>query len=227
MGRINRKTGVLAITLLLVPLLVALGSLAGCSSNNATATNGASGLLASAHNKAADLRCDMRSLWMYHGWYTREVVMAAAQNAPNLNASLAALLQNQVDIGNAVAAYFGQDAGNTFTNLLQQHINIAVEVVTAAAKQDQAAFNDANTRWHQNAQAIANAAHAVNPGWDANVILDDLNMHLATLTDMVVAILGANWADSVSKNQVYITEILKMADDFTDGIIKQLPDKFK
>ncbi len=43
----------------------------------------------------------------------------------------------------------------------------------------------------------------------------------------VDAILGANWSDSISKNQVYITEILKMADDFSDGIITQLPDKFK
>ncbi len=220
------KCAVIVTAVIMTPLLVLLG-IAGCSSNNAAATEGETGLLASAHNKAADLRCDMRSLWMYHGWYTREVVIAAAQNAPNLNASLAALLNNQKDIGNAVAAYFGPEAGNTFTNLLTDHINIAVEVVTAAATNNQAAFTEANTRWHKNAQDIANAAHAVNPSWDTTVILDDLNMHLSTLTDMVTAILGGNYSESITKNAVYIEEILLMADDFSDGIIKQLPDDFK
>ncbi len=45
----------------------------------------------------------------------------------------------------------------------KQHINVASEVVTAAAANDQGAFDEADPRWHQNATDIANAAHAVNP----------------------------------------------------------------
>ncbi len=97
--RSRKSKGIAAPSLVLVALLVLAGALAGCSSNNAADTCGATGILASAHNKAADLRSTLRSLWMYHGWYTRAVVVAAALNSPNLDAGLAALLKTQEDMG--------------------------------------------------------------------------------------------------------------------------------
>lgn len=158
--------------------------------------------LALARNKVCDLRSDMRSLWMYHGWYTREVVLAAALDGANLTESLNALLDNQKDTGDAIAAYFGQAAGEAFTDLLTDHINIAVEVVTAAKAGDQAAFEEANARWQANAEDIAAAAAQVNPEWVESETLAHLQTHLSTLTDMVVAVLAGEWADAIVTNDI-------------------------
>ncbi len=44
---------------------------------------------------------------------------------------------------------------------------------------------------------------------------------------MVAAFPGGDWSDTVTQNQVNIDEIVKMSDDFADGIIEKLPDDFK
>jgi hypothetical protein len=41
------------------------------------------------------------------------------------------LLRNQEDIGNAVVPLYGDDAGKGLTDLLKQHILIAVDLVEA------------------------------------------------------------------------------------------------
>ena len=65
------------------------------------------------------------------------------------------MLKNQEDIGNAIVPYYGAAAGQQLTDLLKQHILIAVDLVSAAKAGDQAKQNDADRRWHANAADLA------------------------------------------------------------------------
>src|SRR5438067_8993233 len=47
----------------------------------------------------------MRALWEAHGSWTHMVITSFVGNQPNLKAEEQVLLQNQVDIGNAVKPY--------------------------------------------------------------------------------------------------------------------------
>ena len=64
--------------------------------------------------------------------WTRQYIVAAVGGTPDADAAAARLLKNQEDIGNAVVPFYGEGAGTALTDLLKQHIMIAVELVEAA-----------------------------------------------------------------------------------------------
>src|SRR5215831_7501743 len=65
-------------------------------------------------NSAAQetLRRDMRKLWSDHVFWTRDYIIAAVADQPDASAAASRLMKNQEDIGNAVATYYGKDAGD-------------------------------------------------------------------------------------------------------------------
>ena len=65
-------------------------------------------------------------------------IISAAGDLPDKATATDRLLQNQVDIGNAIKPYYGDAAGDKLTALLKEHITTAAEVVTAAKANDSA-----------------------------------------------------------------------------------------
>lgn len=93
--------------------------------------------VAAAHDqgmtKQAAFQSAMRKLWEDHIVWTRQFIVSAVADAPDKAAVTERLLQNQVDIGNAVKGFYGDAAGEKLTALLKDHIVIAAEVVTVQA----------------------------------------------------------------------------------------------
>ena len=177
--------------------------------------------------KATQLHQDMRKLWTDHTVWTRDYIVAAVDGRPDAQAAANRLMKNQEDIGAAVAAYYGQPAGQQLTSLLKQHIAIAVDLIKAAKAGDQAAQTQANDKWQQNAVDIATFLSTANPNWPKDVLVTMMKMHLATTTDEVVARLKHDWEADVRAYDAVYNHILMMADALSDGIVKQFPEKFK
>ena len=97
----------------------------------------------------------MRRLWSDHVAYTRLFIVSAAAGSADRDATTQRLLQNQADIGDAVAGFYGRDAGNKLTALLKDHILIAANIVAAAKAGDNAKVTSENKRWHDNAVGLA------------------------------------------------------------------------
>ena len=178
-------------------------------------------------DKATQLRQDMRKLWTDHTVWTRDYIVAAVDDRPDAQAAANRLMKNQEDIGAAVAAYYGQPAGQQLTSLLKQHIAIAVDLIKAAKAGDQAAQKQASDKWQQNAVDIATFLSHANPNWPKDVLVNMMKMHLATTTDEVVARLKHDWEADVRAYDAVYSHILMMADALSDGIVKQFPEKFK
>ena len=87
----------------------------------------------------------MRKLWEDHITWTRLVIVSFAADLPDQELTAQRLLRNQTDIGDAVKPFYGEDAGNELTTLLEEHIQGAVELL-AAAKAGDAAAVEAATR---------------------------------------------------------------------------------
>jgi hypothetical protein len=175
---------------------------------------------------ASALKQDMRKLWSDHVIWTREYIIAAAAGAADQQAAANRLLKNQEDIGTAVAGYYGKTSGDTLTELLKQHIAIAVDLIKAAKTGDQAGQQQAEAKWQQNGVAIADFLSQANPNWPRATLVEMMKIHVATTTAEVVARLGKNWdADVRAFDDVY-RHILMMSDTLSDGIVTQFPDKF-
>ena len=84
------------------------------------------------------LRSDMRKLWEDHITWTRLYIVSVAAGLGDKDLTAGRLIQNQVDIGNAIKPFYGEDAGNKLTALLKEHILGAADLLAAAKAGDDA-----------------------------------------------------------------------------------------
>jgi hypothetical protein len=175
---------------------------------------------------AEPVRLALRKLWSDHVIWTREYIVAAVAGTPDADAAAGRLLKNQEDIGAAIVPYYGQGAGDKLTDLLKQHIMIAVDLVTAAKAGDDAEFATHDSRWTANIREISAFLAGANPNWPEQDVFDLLALHLKLTKDEAVARLTSDWAADVKAFDDIFTEILVVADTLHDGLAAQFPDRF-
>jgi hypothetical protein len=169
----------------------------------------------------------MRRLWVDHATWTRLFIVSFVSDVPDLQANTNRLLQNQVDIGDAVKPFYGREAGNELTELLTEHILTAADLLSAAKSGDAAAFDEARRAWYANARQISRFLHEANPRhWPLADLRSMMRTHLELTLREASHQLGGHYAASVADYDAVETEILHMADMLSSGIIAQFPKKF-
>lgn len=176
--------------------------------------------------ESLSLQLALRRLWWDHVIWTREYVVAAIAGAPDTQTVAGRLLANQEHIGSAVVPFYGQAAGSALTDLLKQHILVAVDLIEAAKAGDQQKFADADQRWDANARDIASFLSSANPNWPKDDVVDLLSQHLRLTKDEATARLQQNWPADIEAFDQIVTEILTIADVLAAGIVKQFPERF-
>jgi hypothetical protein len=168
----------------------------------------------------------MQRLWTDHVVWTRHYVIAAVDERPELDAATTRLLKNQEDIGNAVVPLYGKAAGKQLTDLLKQHILIAVDLVAAAKAGDQKKFQTFDKKWEDNAEQIATFLSDANPYLTKRDVVDLLHLHLSLTKDEAVARIKKDFKKDAAVFDQILTEILTLSDALSHAIIKQFSSKF-
>ena len=177
----------------------------------------------------------MRKLWEDHITYTRNVIISFELNEPDpgvvlpdLSTVVDRLLQNQVDIGDAIKPYYGTGAGNALTALLKEHITGAANVLTALKTNNQAGLQEALDAWYANAHDIAVFLSSANPdNWPLAEMDQMMKDHLDTTTAEAVARHQGDWSADVAAYDRVHAQALEMADMLSSGIIAQFPRSFR
>ena len=170
----------------------------------------------------------MRRLWVDHVTWTRLFIVSFVADLPDLQPTTDRLLQNQVDIGNAIKPFYGKAAGRQLTDLLTDHILTAAQVLEAAKNNDSAAFDTAKADWYANAREIARFLHQANPHhWSLADMRMMMRDHLDLTLQEASQQLGGDYAASVATYDQVETEILHMANMLSAGIIAQFPSMFR
>jgi hypothetical protein len=176
----------------------------------------------------AQLRADMRKLWEDHITWTRVYIISVANGTADKDVTAQRLLQNQVDIGNAIKPFYGGEAGNKLTGLLKEHILGAAALLDAAKAGDKTKTESAKAAWYRNGDDIAAFLSAANAKyWPLADMKHHMKMHLdLTLQEALDRFAGKFQQDIQDYDRVH-EQILQLADALTDGIAGQFPDRFK
>jgi hypothetical protein len=233
--RKSRRLTVAAAAVLCLLLAIGLATVRGASGGTAKATHGLSAGHGRISQSALVFHDAMRKLWEDHITYTRNVIISFELNEPDAGTVLPdlatvvdRLLQNQVDIGNAIKPFYGTGAGNQLTALLQEHIRGAANVLTALKANDQAALQAALDAWYANAHEIAVFLSSANPrNWPLAEMDQMMRDHLDLTTAEAVARHQSNWSGDVAAYDRVHEQILMMADMLSNGIIAQFPSRFR
>src|SRR5215472_7638990 len=169
----------------------------------------------------------MRKLWEDHVTWTRLAIVEFAAGDPGLTPTVTRLLNNQTDIGNAIAPFYGAAAGQQLTTLLDTHINLAVALLQDAKAQNATQFDNDKASWYDNANQIADFLSAANPRfWPDDVMRAFMKEHLdQTLAEAQDELTG-NYTASITDYEAIHLHILALADLLSSGIMHQFPNRF-
>jgi hypothetical protein len=169
----------------------------------------------------------MRKLWEDHVTWTRLAIVEFADGSAGFNATATRLLQNQTDIGNAIAPFYGQAAGQQLSNLLHTHINLAVAILQDAKAGNTTQFNADKASWYDNANQIADFLSAANPkNWPDALMRDEMKVHLDETLQEAEDELAGNYTASVNDYEPVVEHMLGFADLLSSGIMRQFPNDF-
>ena len=176
---------------------------------------------------SSSLTTNMRHLWVEHVMWTRNVILCLVDELPGTDQAVKRLLQNQIDLGNAIKPYYGEKAGSNLTELLTSHITVSIEVVKAAKAGNKELLATVNKSWYLNADEITMFFANANPNWkyeDIKIMMDE---HLKLTTNEAMQRINKDYeADVIAFDKVN-EEILKMSAMLAEGISKQFPSKIK
>ncbi len=180
------------------------------------------------HTEAAHaFQDEMRKLWEDHVTWTRLAIVSFVDDLSDLEPTVARLMRNQSDIGDAIKPYYGEHAGDRLTELLEGHINGAVDLLGAAKAGDQERLKRANAAWYRNGNQIADFLSDANPdNWPRREMRSMMKTHLdQTIAEATQRLEGDHVAEIRTYDEIHL-HILEMADALSDGIVAQFPERF-
>jgi hypothetical protein len=232
----SRRHGRLSAMLAVAATALTMALVAGCGDDRTAAV--AAGHVAGHHDTHAspqihtdsghDFQDEMRKLWEDHVTWTRLAIVSFVDDLPDLKPTVARLLRNQSDIGDAIKPFYGERAGERLTKLLEGHINGAVELLTAAKADDQRALARESRQWYRNGNQVADFLNRANrDNWPRRELRSMMRVHLdQTLEEATHRLKGEYRAEIRSYDQIH-DHILEMADVLSDGIQAQFPQRFE
>lgn len=171
-----------------------------------------------------DVEGMFRMLWEQHTAWTIMAIMSILNDLPETEMVLQRLLRNATDFADVFSQYYSEELAQEFGSLMTDHLTIAAELVRAAKAGDNETMTQADQRWRQNANMIAEYLGNVNPYWSEDDWSAMMNEHLDLLSEYVADSIAGNYQESINSVDDIEMQALEMADMMAEGIIMQFPD---
>ncbi|WP_397537084.1 hypothetical protein [Rummeliibacillus pycnus] len=162
-----------------------------------------------------------RLLWMEHVNWTRMVITSIVFNLPDVQFVEERLLRNATDLGNCLRPFYGDQIADRYASLIHDHLTIAAELVTAAAKGDTATAAAKEKEWYKNADDISLFLSCINPYLNKSKIQKMFYTHLSLTKQEAVSMIQKEYKKDIAVFDQIVMEALQMSDMIANGIVKQ------
>lgn len=175
---------------------------------------------------APKLHAAMRGLWQGHAKTTRDYALAVhANDGAKAKAAADDVVANAKQISDAVASYYGADAGKRMLELLAGHWTGVKALTDAGHKGDKAASDKAMQDLAANADEIAKFLSGANPNLPADAVKGLLMTHAGHHSMLVADIMKGDSKAAAATWSAMQAHMDTIADALSDGIAKQFPKK--
>lgn len=165
----------------------------------------------------------MRMLWEQHAVWTRGTIISIAEGLADEELATRRLLRNPADIAAAFRPLYGNEVARRLNDLLTEHLVLAAQLVQQSKAGESAAAAETERRWYANADEIAAFLAEINPHWSRESMRRMWREHLDLVKAQAVARLNKDYASDIAFCDEGEQLLLQMADEFTEGILRQFP----
>lgn len=169
----------------------------------------------------SDFMAMNRILWMEHVNWTRMTIISIVFGLPDLPFVQERLLQNATDLGNCLRPFYGDQIADRYAELIKEHLLIAAQLVTAAAKGDTATADAKEKEWYRNADDIAIFLNQINPFLSVEEVQKMFYTHLALTKKEAVTMIQKNYQEDIQVFDDIEAEALAMSDMIASAIVMQ------
>lgn len=220
------KTTLLSLAVSLALALPAAASFA--AEMPAAATPAAQSTTTKATATAPELHKAMRALWHGHIVHTRAYAEAVkAGNAAATTRAADETVANAKEIANAVAGFYGEDAGAGMLKLLGGHWQGVKDLTDARHAGNDVAADKAMNELDENAAAVAKFLSGANPNLPYDAVNGLMLAHIGYHAGQIQQIMKGDKAGEAKTWKDMQAHMDMFADALSDGIAKQFPDKAK
>ncbi len=167
-----------------------------------------------------------RLLWMEHVNWTRMTIISIVFNLPDLPFVQKRLLQNATDLGNSIRPFYGNQIADHYAELINEHLTIAAELVTAAVKGDAKTAEAKEKEWYRNGDDIVLFLTKINPYLSKEAIQKMFYLHLALTKEEAVTMIKKDYQASIAVFDKIVAEALAMSDLIASAIVMQFSQLF-
>lgn len=175
----------------------------------------------------ADYMAMNRLLWMEHVNWTRMTIISIVFQLPDLPFVQQRLLQNATDLGNCLRPFYGDQIADAYAKLIQDHLVIAAELVTAAVKGDTHTVDAKEKEWYKNADDIVLFLSNINPYLNKDALQKMFYKHLELTKNEAVTMIQKNYKADVEIFDEIEAEALAMSDMIASAIVLQFFYRFR
>lgn len=167
-----------------------------------------------------------RLLWEEHVSWTRMTIISIVFNLPDLPFVQKRLLQNAADLANCLRPFYGNQTADQYAKLIQEHLVIAAELVTAAVNEESETVAEKEKELYRNADDIARFLSQINPYLQEEMVRQMFYTHLDLTKQEAVMMIEGNYQQDIDIFDEIEAQALEMSDMIAKAIIMQFPHVF-
>jgi hypothetical protein len=168
----------------------------------------------------------MQRVWTDHAIWTRNFIVAAVDERPEVTEAAARWLRCGDEFGTTLDEYYSRRTARRVAKLLQRHVTVAIDLVEAARHGDRTKYGDIDSVWASNGEEFVDELCARNLSWAREELVFKWDLVRSLTRRDLAARLEPNFDHDVDLFDQLLTANISFGDVVTDGILRQFADRF-